>query len=225
MKEKGFLQTPTFKIIAFTIAYLCLGYTLAPLSSEFYQHTFHCSMMDAEMFRQYGFFGFHFLCMILGILIFRKTLKLDITRFKEKIWSNMGKIVLTFVLMLVGSMIFSFIQSDNQAAVDSLAKVGSPLSNLLFMITVGIIGPMNEELLFREVIIGQLGTKLPKWILVIVSSVLFGLIHITSLDQLPQTLPYIWNGLMLSLLYVRNKDNVLLSSGAHMLNNIIGLLM
>lgn len=137
----------------------------------------------------------------------------------------MGKIVLTFILMLVGSMIFSFIQSDNQAAVDSLAKVGSPLSNLLFMITVGIIGPMNEELLFREVIIGQLGTKLPKWILVIVSSVLFGLIHITSLDQLPQTLPYIWNGLMLSLLYVRNKDNVLLSSGAHMLNNIIGLLM
>lgn len=225
MKEKEFSKISMLKIILFTIAYLCLGYTLAPLSSEFYQHTFHCSMMDAEMFRQYGFFGFHFLCMILGILIFRKTLKLDMTRFKEKIWSNMGKIVLTFILMLVGSMIFSFIQSDNQVAVDSLAKVGSPLSNLLFMITVGIIGPMNEELLFREVIIGQLGTKLPKWILVIVSSVLFGLIHITSIDQLPQTLPYIWNGLMLSLLYVRNKDNVLLSSGAHMLNNIFSILV
>lgn len=225
MKQKRFLATPMSKIIAFLFVYLCLGYTLAPLSSSFYQRIFHCSSMNAEVLRQYGFFIFHLLCMSLGILIFHQELKNDLQLIKNKIWKSLGKIILTFILMLIGSIFLSFIQTENQAAVDSLLKVGSPLSNFLFMLTVSLIGPFNEELFFREVMIGQFSTNFPKWILILISSFLFGLIHISSFSQWPQALPYIWNGWMLSLLYSRNDNNILLSFGGHALNNFISILI
>lgn len=225
MKEKRFLQTSTFKIILFTVIYLYLTYILAPLSIQICKQIFHCSMTTSQTLCQYGYLGSYFLCMILGIIIFRKKLKLDIIKFKETFWTNIGKIILTCILMVIGSIIFSVTQIDNQIIIDPVLNTKIIFSNFYLMFIFLIVGSFNEKLLFHEVIIGQIGKEVPKWILIITSSIVFGLIRIVSFDQLPQSLPFIWNGFILSMLYASNKNNVILSSCAYTLNNLINIFL
>jgi len=80
-----------------------------------------------------------------------------------------------------------------------------------------IVVPIMEELMFRGVILNRLLVNVPKWLAILISSILFGLMHMSdSLRMLSIAISSIW----LALLYIRFR-NLWLCIIVHMVNNFI----
>lgn len=118
--------------------------------------------------------------------------------------------------------------SSNQESIDLMLKSSSAV---LVIITVTFIGPLVEELVFRSAIFSLIKDSKKA---IIVSSVIFGLIHITteligligafSLFAFGQmiifSIPYIGMGVFLSYLYHKNNHNIILLYGVHAIYNL-----
>lgn len=88
------------------------------------------------------------------------------------------------------------------------------------ILTVAIVGPIAEELVFREGVCGYLarnGTK--PWKAIWVSAVLFGIIHMNP----AQVVVAMIIGFILGVIYIKT-GNVVLTSIIHILNNSIALI-
>lgn len=116
--------------------------------------------------------------------------------------------------------------SANQLSINMMLK--SPYS-ILIIITAVIIGPIVEELVFRKSFFGLI--KNERYALII-SSLVFGLIHITteiiSGDfglVLINSLPYIAGGFVFGYIYMINKKNIVIPIIAHMGYNLISVLI
>ena len=94
----------------------------------------------------------------------------------------------------------------------------APLLEALVMLAV--LPPICEEILFRGVLARSLATKLPIWIAITLSALLFSAYHL-SLVQAPATLTL---GLVFALLAIR-ADSVVPSIVAHGLNNGLAVLV
>lgn len=100
----------------------------------------------------------------------------------------------------------------------ALTLVGQ-LNSPITWLTVGLVGPVCEELLFREGIQGGLTRKNvhPVWAIAI-SCLFFSLAHANP----AQRLAAICSGIVLGSLYHRSQ-NILLCSLVHITNNMLGL--
>ena len=94
----------------------------------------------------------------------------------------------------------------------------APLVEALIMLAV--LPPICEEILFRGVLARSLATKLPIWIAMALSALLFSAYHL-SLVQAPATFTL---GVVFALLAIRS-DSVVPSIIAHGLNNAIAVLV
>ncbi len=100
--------------------------------------------------------------------------------------------------------------TDNNADL-LLAVVASPLG----VVVTALVAPLGEELVFREGIQGFLMRRgAPVWGAIVVSSLLFGLLHLNPVQTFFASLM----GLVLGVLYCRT-GSVLLCSALHVLNN------
>lgn len=88
------------------------------------------------------------------------------------------------------------------------------------LILLAVLPPLCEEILFRGVLARSLATRLPIWIAVGLSAVLFSAYHL-SLVQAPATLTL---GIAFGVLTVR-ADSIVPSVIAHALNNAIAVLV
>ena len=90
----------------------------------------------------------------------------------------------------------------------------------------GVIGPLAEELMFRQFLIGLIGRRAPTWAAVVVSGILFGMLHMSALT-LPEAInviPHACTGIAFGALYVASGRNLCYSSTIHVFNNLTGLL-
>jgi len=94
----------------------------------------------------------------------------------------------------------------------------APLLEALVMLAV--LPPICEEILFRGVLARSLATKLPIWIAIALSALLFSAYHL-SLVQAPATFTL---GLVFALIAIRS-DSVVPSILAHGLNNGLAVLV
>ncbi len=93
--------------------------------------------------------------------------------------------------------------------------------NWVGILCIAIIGPITEELLFREGIAGYwLRQGHNPWLAILVSSLLFGLVHMNP----TQIFSAFFIGLLLGTLYWKTR-NIWLCSLMHILNNSLSLLM
>lgn len=80
---------------------------------------------------------------------------------------------------------------------------------------IAVVAPLAEEIVFRECLLGQLlrnGTN--RWIAIIASSLMFGIIHLNPI-QIPFATAM---GIILSVIYYKT-GNIVLTSIIHILNN------
>lgn len=78
-----------------------------------------------------------------------------------------------------------------------------------------IIGPIAEELLMREGLLGcMLRSKVNPWVAIIISAVLFGVLHCNSW----QGIPAIGSGILLGILYWKT-GNIVIPAIIHIINN------
>ena len=87
------------------------------------------------------------------------------------------------------------------------------------IVAIAVVGPVVEELVFREAILGHLlRSGVDKWSAIVLSALLFGIIHGNPI-QIPFAIAL---GLIFGLIYYRMR-NVVLTSIIHIINNSIAV--
>lgn len=95
------------------------------------------------------------------------------------LWAPAGLIVyliLTTVVMAVAMQFLTFVDFT-QAQDTGFAQVASRPEFILAFISLVIIAPVAEEVLFRGYLMGKLRKYMPLWISILITSLLFALVH------------------------------------------------
>lgn len=179
------------------------------------------------------------LIFIMLLVVYFKNIKKDAIEFKKDLRKNIiyviklffifmivkiGVAFLSSFIMVVLKMDVNSITSVNQSALEDFIKV----SPLIMVITTGFIGPFYEEGLFRLGFRKVIGNK---FLFVIISGFVFGLMHIFPLSEgvsltlgIIQSISYVTMGIFLACVYAKT-DNIFTSIGVHLLNNLLSVLM
>ena len=165
------------------------------------------------------------------VVLLKKEIKTDFNTLNRTDAMSVFLIcVIGIVCAYIGNYLGSFItmilggsdQSQNQQGIEQLltSKYG-----LIIGFTVIFIGPIVEELIFRKSIHDVLrSVKCPTWLILIVSSVLFGFIHVLDNGDLIQVFPYILMGLTLGGVEIFSK-NIYPSIFVHIFINAVSTAM
>lgn len=163
----------------------------------------------------------YFIVCIILVFIFKDELKFKM--FDKKMFKYFGLFILCYFLTsIVNGLIYYFvdIESSTQAANEAFI-----LNNkILSILTVGIMGPFMEEIIFRLNFKKSINNKL---IFILVTGILFGgahLIGVTNLVEYLYIIPYSIMGIFLSYIYI-DSDNIYTSLFFHSLNNLIILVL
>ncbi|UXR78706.1 MULTISPECIES: type II CAAX endopeptidase family protein [unclassified Staphylococcus] len=87
-----------------------------------------------------------------------------------------------------------------------------------------ILTPMTEELLFRHVLIGELGKKFGVGFMSILSVVSFALLHMQTAHSPLEIIPYLLLGTMFTITYVKSNGNIIVAIVTHIMNNGIAFI-
>lgn len=220
--------------IGFLLSYLVLGkwvgYLLFYLGVSLHGQTYNSYSQfraNEETLLIYLSFIINILRFVVILFIVYKTkwfthrkLILKKKDFRYAIYAFFIKAFISIILGILASIpkigVYFNSGSPNQDKVEHLIQnyiwVG-----ILFSV---IIAPLTEEFIFRKLLIGKL-FKDKEYSGLIVSSVLFGSLHLMAGFTLPGLILYISLGFILGWLYIRNK-RIETSIIAHMFNNFIG---
>ena len=136
-------------------------------------------------------------------------------------------ILMTVVFEFVSEMLKQFFglvgQSLNQSNLQSTFQ-DQPL---LIAVFACIIGPLMEELLFRQILLRYLRKNLPTWLSVFLVGLAFALTHMhsLSLSEWVGAVGYLGGGLAFSIIYVKEKENIYYPLLVHMLGNSLSFII
>lgn len=178
------------------------------------------------------------LILILVISIYFSKFKNDYLEFKKDLKKNIMNIIkIFFIFMIIKYLIgiitsiivficgfdITSISSNNQDLANEYIKV----SPILMFISAVLLGPIYEEGIFR---LGMKKVIYNKWLFIIISGALFGLMHIFPLSDgttlalgIIQSISYVTMGIFFSFTYYKN-DNIYITIGVHFLNNLLSVL-
>ena len=114
-------------------------------------------------------------------------------------------------------------QGQNEASIQSAFKE----QPLLIAVFACIIGPLVEELFFRQILLRYLRKSLATWLSVFLVGLAFALTHMhsLSLSEWVGTVGYLGGGLAFSIIYVKEKENIYYPLLVHMLSNSLSLII
>ena len=92
---------------------------------------------------------------------------------------------------------------------------------LLIAVFACIIGPLVEELFFRQTLLRYLRKSLPTWLSIFIASLAFALTHMHNLNlsEWVGAVYYLGSGLAFSIIFVKEKENIYYPLLVHMLSN------
>ena len=98
---------------------------------------------------------------------------------------------------------------------------------LLIAVFACIIGPLVEELFFRQILLRYLRKSLATWLSVFLVGLVFALTHMhsLSLSEWVGAVGYLGGGLAFSIIYVKEKENVYYPLLVHMLGNSLSFII
>lgn len=128
------------------------------------------------------------------------------------------RLIATFLLVGVGLTIFLQPFNLDDGGLTDLIRQGK--HNVWMMLMICIIGPIVEEVVFRDGIQRQLSAiGLKPWVAIVTSAVSFGIVH----ANFAQAVPAILLGILLGWLYYKTGD-LRLCVPAHIFNNSLAAL-
>lgn len=140
-------------------------------------------------------------------------------------WGDFGKVLLFFLVARVVAVVGTYLNilltgqstTSNDNALQSLGKIMSVnhIFALLYVVTVAIIAPVIEELVFRGFATIFFFEKDQKISAAIITSIIFALPHISKWTEFPL---YFAMGLVLYAAFAR-RGNLKDSTAVHILNN------
>lgn len=158
----------------------------------------------------------------------RHHLKTQLTMQLRSLKQALLSIFLAYVIYLMMNIVASFAlkflpkawQFDNTSNQKALLVLFQDKSWLPFVfIVLVILTPITEELLFRHIIIGELGKKFGIWVMGSFSVIIFTLLHVKSATSPFEAVPYLLMSLLFVIMYIRTRCNILVSITLHMMVN------
>ena len=150
----------------------------------------------------------------------------EIRKTKRKFFFGVLKGLLFLILMpvifeFVSEMLRQFLGLDGQSLNQSNLQSIFQEQPLLIAVFACIIGPLMEELLFRQILLRYLRKSLPTWLSIFIVGLAFALIHMhsLSLSEWVGAVGYLGGGLAFSIIYVKEKENIYYPLVVHMIMN------
>ena len=155
----------------------------------------------------------------------------EIRKTKRKFFFGVLKgwlflILMTVAFDFISGMLRQFLALDGQGLNQSNIQSTFQDQPLLIAVFACIIGPLVEELLFRQILLRNLRKSLPSWLSISLVGVAFALIHMHSLDlsEWINAIYYLGGGFAFSIIYVKEKENIYYPLVVHMLGNSLALI-
>lgn len=136
-------------------------------------------------------------------------------------------ILMTVVFEFVSEMLKQFVGLDGQGLNQSNIQSTFQEQPLLIAVFACVIGPLVEELFFRQVLLHYLQERLPGLLSIILVGLVFALNHMHSLalSEWIGAVGYLGGGLAFSIIYVKEKENIYYPLLVHMLSNSLSLII
>ena len=136
-------------------------------------------------------------------------------------------ILMTVVFGFVSEMLRRFLGLYGQGLNQSNIQSTFQEQPLLIAVFACIIGPLVEELFFRQILLRYLRKSLPTWLSIFIVGLAFALTHMHSLDlsEWISAVGYLGGGLAFSIIYVKEKENIYYPLLVHMLGNSLSFII
>lgn len=163
---------------------------------------------------------------IIVLLVYRKELIIDLKNFNIKILLKYIPIyIIGIVLMGISSYIVSSITNIPTAENETLVREYIKLFPVYMTFSTVIYAPFVEEITFRKTFKNIINDKT---LFILVSGIIFGLIHIgisdNTTNDLLMIIPYIIMGIDFSYIYCKS-DNIFTTITIHSIHNLILLII
>ena len=156
----------------------------------------------------------------------------EIRKTKRKFFLGVLKgwlflILMNVVFEFVSEMVKQFLGLVGQGLNQSNIQSTFQEQPLLMAVFACVIGPLVEELFFRQTLLRYLRKSLPTWLSIFIVGFTFALAHMHSLDlsEWVGAVGYLGAGLALSIIYVKEKENIYYPLLIHMLSNSLLLII
>ena len=135
--------------------------------------------------------------------------------------------LMTILFELLSSILRQFLGLDGQGLNQSNIQSTFQEQPLLIAVFACIIGPLVEELFFRQILLRYLRKNLPTWLSVFLVGLAFALTHMhsLSLSEWVGAVGYLGGGLAFSIIYVKEKENIYYPLLVHTLGNSLALII
>ena len=136
-------------------------------------------------------------------------------------------ILMTVFFGFISGMLRQFVGLDGQGLNQSNIQSTFQEQPLLIAVFACVIGPLVEELIFRQTLLRYLRKSLPTWLSIFIAGLAFALTHMHSLDlsEWVGAVGYLGAGLAFSIIYVKEKENIYYPLLVHMLGNSLVLII
>ncbi len=145
---------------------------------------------------------------------------------KNMLWI-LGVFVLTQVIDNLLIIPYGLLYADQAETMNegNIANAAQQVTPAVFVIALGVLGPIVEETVFRLILTYKGSTIVPKILAVTISSLAFGMIHMHAftLPELLSVLPHIGGGVLWSVLLLKQK-NITQLYVIHILTNLPGII-
>lgn len=160
-------------------------------------------------------------------IILRDVLKKDIIKIKKNLKLFILLVLFSFLFVYLGEYLCSLfyslfdmeLTSNNQDSIVQMLQ--TPLKPVMIF-HICITGPIVEEVIFRKCIFGFFKKNI---LPLIISSLVFGLLHVIATYDFIHILPYVITGLIFGGIYVLSKRNIYACILAHMIANTVSLIL
>ena len=135
--------------------------------------------------------------------------------------------LMNVVFELVSEMLRQFFGLVGQGLNQSNIQSTFQEQPILIAVFACVIGPLVEELFFRQTLLRYLRKSLPTWLSIFIVGFTFALAHMHSLDlsEWVGAVGYLGAGIALSIIYVKEKENIYYPLLIHMLSNSLLLII
>ena len=135
--------------------------------------------------------------------------------------------LMTVAFGFVSEFLRQFFGLDGQGLNQSNIQSSFQEQPLLIAVFACVIGPVVEEVFFRQILLHYLQKKLPSWLSILLVGFIFALTHMhnLSLSEWVGAVGYLGGGLAFSIIYVKEKENIYYPLFVHMLGNSLSFII
>lgn len=167
---------------------------------------------------------------VAGIFLWKDLIG-DFKRFGKNIKRNIVVILLSYAALIylgnIVSMIYGLAGDTGKSANEGLINLLlTGKGKWLMIISVTLLAPLSEEIIFRKLIIDttELKFRFKPWLAILVSALVFSFVHVTDIASLKYIFQYLALAVPICCAYHFSENNIVSSLIIHIINNTISVI-